>query len=301
LKTASRYATSILDNINEKLNQCQEVIKEKEKEIFENFKKEILEISHDLFSYSKISAELDLFTNFANFSIEENCVKPILTNGNEFEVKNGRHPILQKILKEKGKAFVANDCSLSKSCMFMTGPNMAGKSTYLRQQALIMYLAHIGMFVPAEQATIGVIDKIFSRISTDDNLMEGNSTFMMEMIEVALTLNQASQKSFLILDEVGRGTCVEEGVAIAQAILEFILDKLNSRCIFATHYLELGKIEHTSLQKKMMHIDIDPVYFSYKIMDGVADKAYAINVAKMAGMPASIVERAQQLLDLKKN
>lgn len=297
LKTTSRYSTIQLEKINQKYSESNEFIQNKEKEIFKNLCQKMLEIANDIYLYSKISAEIDLFGNFAHISIENNYTMPVLTKEYDFEILEGRHPILDKIFKEKGSVFIKNDCDLTKQhIMFMTGPNMAGKSTFLRQQALIALLAHIGMFVPAKFAKIGIIDQIFSRISTNDNLIQGNSTFMMEMIEVALTLNQASIKSFLILDEVGRGTSAKEGIAISQAILEHLIEKLNARTIFSTHYLELKEINSNSLQKKMMEIEDDPIHFTYKLIDGVAEKSYAINVAKIAGMPQEVIKRAEQIL-----
>lgn len=297
LKNAARYTTADLENINLKLAESTEWIESREKEIFENLSKKLLEIGQDINQYALVSAQLDLFSNFAKLAIENNYTKPIITDQNDFDIKEGRHPILDKLLKDQGKQFVANDCNLSKCVMFMTGPNMAGKSTYLRQQALIILLAHIGMYVPAHSAKIGIVDHMFSRIGTNDNLMEGNSTFMMEMIEIALTLNQATNKSFIVFDEVGRGTSTEEGMAIAQAILEYLVKDLKARSIFATHYLSLQTIQHENLQQKMMEIIENPIHFTHKILDGVAKKSYAINVAQIAGMPSKIVERAKEILN----
>lgn len=296
LKSVARYTTNLLENINIKLAESSEAINLKEKEIFHKLCKEIAEIAQDIRKYSKLSAHIDLFTNFAYIAGENGYIRPILSNDNKFEIQQGKHPVLEKILKTKGQVFVANDCNLDQCVMFMTGPNMAGKSTYLRQQALIALLAHIGMFVPAHSAKIGIIDHIFSRIGASDNLIEGNSTFMMEMIEIALTLNQATNKSFIVFDEVGRGTSVEEGMAIAQAILEYLAQKLCARAIFATHYLALQKIQHANLQQKMMEIIEHPIHFTHKILDGVAKKSYALSVAEIAGMPSFIVERAREIL-----
>lgn len=296
LKNASRYTTQALEEISFKLAQSSEKILEKEKEIFETLCKEILNVSKQINEYAKISAKIDVFANFATIAMENGYVRPNLSQNNSFEVIAGRHPVLDKIMQNKGEIFVANDCDLSKCVMFMTGPNMAGKSTYLRQQTLIVLLAHIGMFVPAISANIGIVDQIFSRIGANDNLIDGNSTFMMEMIEISLTLNQATNKSFIVFDEVGRGTCVEEGMAIAQAVLEHLITNLRARTIFATHYLSLQQLEHINLQKKVMEIIEDPLHFTHKLKDGVAKKSYGLKVAQLAGMPSSIVLRAQELL-----
>jgi len=302
LKTTARYMTSALMQINQKFAESSEIIIQKEREIFEKLCAEILQKSEIINKYSEISAQIDLFSNCAKIALENGYVRPELTTENDFEITDGRHPVLDKIMSEKGENFVPNDCNLEKCVMFMTGPNMAGKSTYLRQQALISFLAHLGMYVPAKHAKIGLIDHIFSRIGANDNLIEGNSTFMMEMIEIALTLNQANQKSFIVFDEVGRGTSVEEGMAIAQAILEYLVQNLGARALFSTHYLALAKIENPNLQKKMMEIteteDLfgSKIHFTHKILDGVAKKSYAISVAKLAGMPDKIVQRAENLL-----
>ncbi|WP_342262214.1 DNA mismatch repair protein MutS [Alphaproteobacteria bacterium endosymbiont of Tiliacea citrago] len=293
LKNALRYSTKELDEINLKFLLSKDFIKNKEKELFFDLCKKIETIAEDTYIYSEISANIDVFSNLAQISNDFGYNRPILTKGNEFEIIDGKHPILEKHFKNNGQIFVENDCNLSTHIMLMTGPNMAGKSTYLRQQAIICLLAHCGMFVPCKKAIIGTVDKIFSRISTNDDLLQGNSTFMLEMIEMALTINQATSRSFLILDEVGRGTSVEEGEALARSILEYVLEKLNCRTIFATHYLSLGKINNLNLQKKMMKIIPNPLTFTYKLSNGVADKSYAIEVAKLAGMPVEIIQKAE--------
>lgn len=297
LKSAMRFSTKELDTINSKFSQSEEFIKNKESEIFLAFCDDIEKNSSTIYDYAEISASIDVFSNLAFVSLEFNHCRPILNDSNDFIIKDGRHPILEKVFKSIGQIFVPNDCDLSYHVMFMTGPNMAGKSTFLRQQAIICLLAHCGMFVPCSSAVIGIVDQIFSRISTNDDLMHGNSTFMVEMIEMALTINCATSKSFLILDEVGRGTSVEEGIALAQSILEYLLNNLNARAIFSTHYLSLGSIEHSNIQKKMMHIIPSPLTFSYHVIDGVASKSYAIEVATLAGMPSCIVQRAMDLLN----
>ncbi len=296
LKSVARYTTQALETINTKLAESTEFIINREKEIFEDLCSKVLNHANSINQYAKQSAWIDLYANFAKISIENGYTRPVLSDDNKFQVIDGRHPVLDKIMRDKAQVFVSNDCDLSKCVMFMTGPNMAGKSTYLRQQALIVLLAHIGMYVPAKSAHIGMVDHIFSRIGAWDNLIDGNSTFMMEMIEIALTLNQATNRSFIVFDEVGRGTSVEEGMAIAQAILEYLISILGARAIFATHYLALANIEHVNLQKKMMEIIENPLHLTHKLIDGVAKKSYAIAVAELAGMPAKIVQRAQEIL-----
>ncbi len=302
LKNAARYMTATLDNINKKFTKIDDEIKEKENEILNNLANEVLTFKNEILEYAKTSSEIDLYSNFAKLAMKEFYVQPELTHDKSFEITEGRHPILDKIFNQEGKTFVKNDCILNPCTILITGANMAGKSTYLRQQALIVFLSHIGMFVPATSAKIGIVDHLFSRIGTNDNLIEGNSTFMMEMIEIGLTLNQASEKSFIIFDEVGRGTSQEEGMALAQAILEYLCLNLKARTLFATHYLSLTDIENANLQKKTMQIitsnDFSSIVeFTYKIIQGVATKSFALSVAKLAGIPDEIIKRAQNLIN----
>lgn len=300
LTSAVRYMSEKLDAINMKIMQSSENISKKEKFIFEKLCEKILEIADSINKAGSISAEIDLFSNNAYISLENNYTRPEITEEKNFLIKAGRHPVLEKINKKNGKEFVSNDCDLEKCVILMTGPNMAGKSTYLRAQALIALLAHIGMFIPAKFGKIGLIDRLFSRIGASDNLIEGNSTFMVEMIETALTLNLGTSKSFIIFDEVGRGTSTEEGFAIAQSILEFLLEKLKVRSLFATHYLDLHKVHHAQLQHKMMDIIEEPLHFTYKVIDGSATHSHAFAIAQLAGMPKEILIRAKELFLLHK-
>jgi len=297
LKNSARFTSKQLEGLNIKINECTDLIKTKENDIFKMLCDKIIAIANDIQQYANISANLDLFTNFAFVSYENNYVKPEITNDNCFIISKGRHPILDKVFKNKGNNFVQNDCNLSECVMFMTGPNMAGKSTYLRQQSLIILLTQIGMFVPAKNAQIGIVDHLFSRISTNDNLIEGTSTFMMEMIELSLTLNCATKNSFIVFDEIGRGTSSKEGMAIAFAVLDYLINTLECRSIFATHYLELASIKHKNLQQKMMEIIENPMHFTHKLISGVAKKSYALLAAQKSGMPYKIIESAQKFLD----
>lgn len=299
LMNVSRYTTGKLEEINAKLTQSADFIFNREKQIFIALCQEVLKAEKDIKKSAQFISNIDLYACFASFSIENNYVRPQLTLDKDFEIKQGRHAILDKLLKKKGEVFVANDCDLTKPIILMTGPNMAGKSTYLRQQALIVLLAHIGMFIPATYCKIGIVDRIFSRIGASDNLSQGNSTFMVEMIETALTINQASEKSFIIFDEVGRGTSTEEGFAIAQSILEYLTDKLGARCLFATHYLDLHKINSEFISKKTMQIIENPLCFTHKVIEGFASHSYAFAVANMAGMPAEIISRAEEIFKMK--
>lgn len=249
-------------------------------------------------------AKCDVYSGLAQAAVENNYCKPIIDDSDDFIIKNGRHAVLEKILP-LGE-YVANDlelkCNSSDSTQFMilTGPNMAGKSTYMRQNALIAILAQIGSWVPADFAKIGIIDKIFTRVGASDDLTLGQSTFMVEMIETACILNSATDRSFILLDEIGRGTSTYDGVAIAWSVAEYIATKIKARCIFATHYHELNVMTKTYPQIKNYRITISEengeIEFLRKIVQGGASKSYGIQVAKMAGLPNAVIRRSEDLM-----
>ena len=256
-------------------------------------------------------AELDIFLSFADNAIRFNYCCPKVSDSKNLILKDARHPVVEQILKSGN--FVANDVNLndtSERVMIITGPNMSGKSTYLRQTALIVIMAQIGSFVPCSYAEIGIVDRIFTRIGAGDNLAGGESTFMVEMSETANILNQYTDRSLIILDEVGRGTSTYDGMSIAWAIIESFSDMSNknnagAKVLFATHYFEL-----TSLANKngIINKSVDVkewngnVIFLHKIVDGAADKSYGIHVAKIAGLPYKVTKRAYEILNgLEKN
>ena len=242
--------------------------------------------------------------SLANIAIENNYCKPEIDESDDFLVKNGRHAVLEKILP-LGE-YVSNDLELksnsmdSTQFMILTGPNMAGKSTYMRQNALILILAQIGSWVPADHAKIGVADKVFTRVGASDDLTLGQSTFMVEMIETSYILNSATDRSFILLDEIGRGTSTYDGVAIAWSVAEFIATKVKARCIFATHYHELNVMTKKYPQIKNFRITISEqngeIEFLRKIVQGGASKSYGIQVAKMAGLPSAVIRRSEELM-----
>lgn len=250
-------------------------------------------------------AQTDVLSSLAEVAVENNYCKPIIDESDDFIVKNGRHPVLEKILP-LGE-YVANDldlkCNTTESTQFMilTGPNMAGKSTYMRQNALIALLAQIGSWVPADYVKLGTIDKIFTRVGASDDLTLGQSTFMVEMIETSYILNSATDRSFILLDEIGRGTSTYDGVAIAWSVAEFIATKIKARTIFATHYHELNVMTNTYPQIKNYRITIaeenGEIEFLRKIVQGGASKSYGIQVAKMAGLPNSVIKRSLDLMN----
>ena len=268
---------------------------------FKNYSKEFVTIIRDI---ADCIAKLDVLASFATTAIEHNYTCPVINEGESFIVKNGRHAVLEQILPLG--TYVANDIELSANnntktqFMILTGPNMAGKSTYMRQNALIAILAQIGSFVPADYAEIGIIDKIFTRVGASDDLTLGKSTFMVEMTETACILNNATEKSLILIDEIGRGTSTYDGVAIAWAVAEYIASNIKARCIFATHYHELNVMSKTYPQIKNFRITVSEengeIEFLRKIVPGGASKSYGIQVAKMAGLPKTVVARSEELM-----
>ena len=268
---------------------------------FRNYSKEFVTIIRDT---AECVAKLDVFVSLATTAIEHNYTCPVLNEGSDFVVKNGRHPVLEQILPLG--TYVPNDIELSANSttktqfMILTGPNMAGKSTYMRQNALIAILAQIGSFVPADYAEIGIIDKIFTRVGASDDLTLGKSTFMVEMTETACILNSATEKSLVLIDEIGRGTSTYDGVAIAWAVAEYIANNIKARCIFATHYHELNVMPQKYPQIKNYRITISEengkIEFLRKIVPGSASKSYGIQVAKMAGLPNVVISRSEELM-----
>ena len=250
----------------------------------------------------KIIVQFDLFCNFAFIAKKYNFSKPIVSNDDNFLIEEAFHPVVKEFLPSHINEFVTNDCSLVKDNLIwlITGPNMAGKSTFLRQNALIIILAQIGSFVPAKLAKIGIVDKIFSRVGAADNLVKGQSTFMVEMLETAAILNNATEKSFIILDEIGRGTATYDGLSLAYAIIEYIHNKISARTLFATHYHEL--VDLTKSLKKISSYysyvieDGEQIIFSHKIKKGNFGRSYGIAVAALAGLPISVINKAKNLL-----
>ena len=236
-------------------------------------------------------------------AVKQNYVKPRVTNGHKMEIVNGRHPVVETLLKDN--AFVANDTLLDDNenrTMIITGPNMGGKSTYMRQVAVIVLMAHIGSFVPAEKAEICMVDRIFTRIGASDDLAFGQSTFMVEMNEVANILNNATDKSLLILDEVGRGTSTYDGLSIAWAVMEFVSKHMKAKTLFSTHYHELTELEGVAEGVKNYRVMVkefqNSIVFLHKIARGSANRSFGLEVAALAGLPKELLQRAKEILAL---
>ena len=297
-----RFTTSKLIDLDNDIRSASEKATAIENEIIDKLIEEIREISSDLMNTADLVADIDVWASLARCAELYSWVRPEITNDNEFEIVGGRHPVIEYVLRHNGDNFVKNDCDLNEHPIaLLTGPNMAGKSTYLRQNAILVVLSHLGSFVPATSATIGICDQLFSRVGASDNLAAGQSTFMVEMVETANILNRATKQSFIIFDEIGRGTSTFDGMAIAQAVLEY-LNTLCPRTLFATHYHELTELVGDNKLNNVSCLTIDvrehnnDIVFLHKIIAGVANRSYGIAVAKMAGMPTKIVSRAEQVL-----
>jgi len=248
-------------------------------------------------------AALDVAAALAELAASQNYVRPLLSEEPAFAVQGGRHPVVEAALQRQGgTGFVPNDCDLGieRRLWLLTGPNMAGKSTFLRQNALIAVMAQAGSFVPAKEATIGIVDRLFSRVGAADDLARGRSTFMVEMVETAAILNQATGRSLVILDEIGRGTATFDGLSIAWATLEHLHDVNKCRALFATHFHELGALKErlAALAPYTMRVKEwqNEVVFLHEVAPGAADRSYGIHVAQLAGLPSAVVARAEQVL-----
>ena len=299
-----RFTTARLIDLDNDVRSAAEKSAAIEADIISHLIEKIRAVADDLLATADLLAELDVWYSLAIVAQQYSWVRPNVTDDVAFDIVGGRHPVIDFVLRSRGDNFVKNDCNLNtKSIALLTGPNMAGKSTYLRQNALLVVLAHLGAFVPATRATIGVCDQLFSRVGASDNLAAGQSTFMVEMSETANILRRATKQSFIIFDEIGRGTSTYDGMAIAQAVLEY-LNELCPRTLFATHYHELTALvgDGTDMLQNVTCLTIDvrehnnEIIFMHKIIPGIANRSYGIQVAKMAGMPASVVSRAEAVL-----
>ncbi len=295
----SEMETRILNAGNEAL--------EIEKRLYESLKGRILERAGEIAVTSNGLAEIDLAFSLASLAGEENWTKPTVDNSRAFHIEGGRHPVVERALQQQsGEPFIANDCDLSAdgtaaAVWLLTGPNMAGKSTFLRQNALIALMAQMGSYVPATQAHIGLISQLFSRVGASDDLARGRSTFMVEMVETAAILNQADDRALVILDEIGRGTATYDGLSIAWATLEHLHDVNRARALFATHYHEmtalsakLDGVENATVAVKEWEGE---VIFLHEVRKGAADRSYGVQVAQLAGLPDSVIARARVVLD----
>jgi DNA mismatch repair protein MutS len=303
LVSGHRYTTAQLRDLEQQLASAEEEARRIEGLLIEEIIEEIRAAAFVLKGTITAISVYDVSSALAHLAQEAHYTRPVMDhNEHVFDIRGGRHPVIEHLSYTQGNnLFTKNDCVFQSptSLWILTGPNMAGKSTFLRQNALIALMAHIGSFVPADSARIGVIERIFSRVGASDDLARGHSTFMMEMLETATILNQATRRSFVILDEVGRGTATYDGLSIAWACAEYLAQRNECRTLFATHYHELAHlngwpgIAFYTLAIKEWEKDI---IFLHKVIPGVADRSYGLHVARMAGMPQAILTRAETLL-----
>ncbi len=299
LGTAVRYSTVELQTLEVDIVMCDTKIERLEKSILEGLYNRITINADQIACVANTIAAIDVFSSLAEIADEKRLIRPNVDGSTIFNIQGGYHPIVEKTI---GGKFVRNNCNLmdDNNIWLITGPNMAGKSTFLRQNALICVLAQIGSFVPATCAHIGVVDKLFSRIGASDNIGYGQSTFMIEMLETSYIVNNATKSSMIIMDEVGRGTSTYDGLAIAKAVVEYIHAKICARTLFATHYHEMCMLENT-LDRLSCHtmkvVEWEKhITFMHEVIDGKADKSYGVHVAQLAGMPNIILQRAYQIL-----
>ena len=317
MANAVRFTTSELTEVEGRIASASERALALEQEIFADLAREIAESALSLGAAASAFADLDVMTALAHLANEQNYSRPVVDDTPAFEIRGGRHPVVEQALaREASQPFIGNDCMLSGTSglpetqdaeglpvarlWLVTGPNMAGKSTFLRQNALITVMAQMGSFVPARSAHIGVVDRLFSRVGAADDLARGRSTFMVEMVETAAILNQASPRSLVILDEIGRGTATFDGLSIAWATVEYLHAVSRSRVLFATHYHELTALARRLDEVANVTMDVaewqDSIVFLHKVKAGAADRSYGIQVAKLAGLPHAVVTRAREVL-----
>ncbi|GJL94384.1 MAG: DNA mismatch repair protein MutS [Hyphococcus sp.] len=307
LASAVRFTTGELADLDAKISRARDEALAREIELFSALVNDILERREAIAKAGSALAEVDVSAALASLAIEENYARPIVDNTIEFKIAGGRHPVVERALRASGEAsFIANDCQLSDAdkaqLWLITGPNMAGKSTFLRQNALIAILAQIGSFVPAHFAHIGVVDRVFSRVGAADDLARGRSTFMVEMVETAAILNQATARSLVVLDEIGRGTSTYDGLSIAWAAVEHLHNDIKCRGLFATHYHEMTALSDQLDGLVNMSMKVrewkGEVVFLHEVGAGAADRSYGVAVAKLAGLPARVIARAEVLLHM---
>lgn len=273
--------------------------------MFNHLRISVAEQAETIQQNAKLIAMLDCFISFAECAVEFNYVKPEVNDSGSIDIIEGRHPVVERIL-QPGEKFTSNNCKIDNEenqIILLTGPNMAGKSVYLRQTGLIVLLAQIGCFVPAKSAKIGLVDRIFTRVGASDNITAGESTFLVEMQEAANILNNATSKSLILLDEIGRGTSTFDGISIAWAITEYLHENpdINAKTLFATHYHELNEMAEIFPKIKNYKVEVreydDKVIFLHKVNPGRADHSYGIQVAQMAGLPLFVTNRAKEVLE----
>ncbi|MCA2969136.1 MAG: DNA mismatch repair protein MutS [Acidobacteriaceae bacterium] len=305
LVNAERFTTPELKELESKILDAEDKILSIERELFTAVRTFAATHAERIRLAANAIAELDLTAGLAQVAAQNRYVRPVFSSSGELRIVGGRHPVIEKLAEREAQRFIPNDVSLHTETQFLgiiTGPNMGGKSTYLRQTALISILAQLGSFVPAQSATLPVVDRVFTRIGAADNLARGRSTFMVEMTETAVILNTATRHSLIILDEIGRGTATYDGLALAWAVVEHVHERIGARTLFATHYHELTVLAERLRGVANLHVSVkeagDQIIFLRRVEPGAADKSYGIEVARLAALPASVIERAREILAL---
>lgn len=305
LANCERFITPLLKEKEDLILSAEDKIINLEYSLFIGIRDKCREYISELQRISKVISEIDVLESFALVSEKYNYIRPTITSTNEINIKSSRHPVVEKVLK--GEEYVPNDIVMDKDTdiLLITGPNMAGKSTYMRQLGIIAIMAQIGCFVPAEEATLPIFDKIFTRIGASDDLVSGESTFMVEMMEASRAVKLATPNSLILFDELGRGTATFDGISLAEAILEYIASKIKCKTLFSTHYHELTDMEKNLKNLKNKHVSAieeeGNITFLHKVKDGSVDKSYGINVAKLAGLPEEVIDRASSILKVYEN
>src|SRR5690606_13544553 len=304
MANAMRYATPELSELESRIAQAAERVLQIELSIFDDLVQQVLAASEPITRAAAALAALDVTAALAELAVQRRWVRPKVDDSLAFHIEGGRHPVVEAALAKAGagERFVANDCDLGegRKLWLLTGPNMAGKSTFLRQNALIALLAQMGSFVPAGSAHIGIVDRLFSRVGAADDLARGRSTFMVEMVETAAILHQAGPRALVILDEIGRGTATFDGLSIAWAVVEYLHEKSCCRGLFATHYHELTALAEKLPQLSNHTLKVKEwdgeLVFLHEVGPGAADRSYGIQVAKLAGLPDAVLKRAAEVL-----
>jgi DNA mismatch repair protein MutS len=302
---AERYTTPELKELENKILAAEEKILDLERSIFGEIRAFAASYAGRIRDTAAAVAELDVTAALAQVAAENRYTRPRFTESGEMRIVAGRHPVIEKLTEQTAERFIPNDLSLSAGGGFValiTGPNMGGKSTYLRQAALISILAQMGSFVPATSAELPMVDRVFTRIGASDNLARGRSTFMVEMTETAVILNSATERSLIVLDEIGRGTATYDGLALAWAVIEYIHDRVKARTLFATHYHELTELAESLGGVRNLHVSVkeagDQIIFLRKVEPGAADRSYGIEVARLAALPQAVIDRAREILKM---
>jgi DNA mismatch repair protein MutS len=302
LANAERYITPALKEYEDKVMHAEERIQQLEAELFDEVRSFVAAAAGEIQENARRLAQLDCLASLAQTAVEQRYIRPTVDDSMVLEIVGGRHPVIERFLPP-GERYQENDCRLDPDdaqILIITGPNMSGKSSYLRQVGLIALLAHIGSFVPAASARVGLIDRIYTRVGASDNISAGESTFLVEMHEAAHIVNTATKRSLILLDEVGRGTSTFDGISIAWALTEYLHERIGAKTLFATHYHELNELSQVLPRVRNVKVDVreygDKVVFLHRVVPGFADHSYGIQVAQMAGLPAELTARATEIL-----